>query len=139
MNLWLERLEYRDDCTLGKLHIDGATFPTIERARTGDHPCITTGMYDLKPHVSPKHGNVYSFIGGDVYEYSVPEGVIGGRCLVLLHSANLASELLGCVAPGLAAGFIGNEHAVLNSKAAMAAISTLLGRTESHQVRISGP
>jgi len=138
MNLWLERLEYRDDCTLGKLHIDGATFPTIERARTGDHPCIPTGMYELKPHASPRHGDVYSFIGVNVFEFEVPLGK-EGRCLVLLHSANLASELLGCVAPGLGSGFIGNEHAVLNSKAAMSAISTLLGRTESHQIRISGP
>ena len=138
MNLWLERLQYLDDCTLGRLHIDDAVFPTMERARIGDHPCISPGVYDLKPHISPKHGEVYSFIGGNVYEWEVPAGLVG-RCLVLLHSANTAEELLGCVAPGLTTGFFGQVHAVLNSKAAMSAISTLLGRVETHKVRISDP
>lgn len=137
MILSLVRSTYLDRCTLGKLHIDGTLFATIERARRGDHPCIPEGKYTLIPHKSPKHGDVYAFVGESCYEYAVPEGS-EGRCLILLHSANLASELLGCVAPGLSPGFIGQEHAVLNSKAAMAAIRELLG-SETHSITITGP
>jgi hypothetical protein len=138
MKLTLNRLSYPDGYTPGKLHIGEQVFDTIERARTGDHPCIPPGEYTLKPHTSPHQGEVYSFIGDGVYEWEVPAGK-KGRCLVLLHSANKASQLLGCVAPGIGTGYIDNEHAVLSSQTAMAAISTLLGRTESHQITVTEP
>jgi hypothetical protein len=128
--------DYKDTCTPGRLHIDGTVFATMERARDGDHPCIPEGTYQLVPHVSPKHGDVYSFVGGVCYENEVPQGE-EGRCLILLHSANTASELLGCVAPGLSPGYIGQERAVLHSKAAMSAIREMLGREESHSIVIS--
>lgn len=125
---------YLDQCTTGRMHIDGHVFATMERARVGEHPCIPEGEYTLKPHISPKHGNVYAFVGDGVYEYKVQAGEVG-RCLILLHPANTAHELLGCVAPGLSPGFIGQDHAVLNSKAAMAAIREMLGQ-ETHTVTI---
>lgn len=131
----LVRSDYLPHCTLGKLHIDGHLFATIERAQSGDHPCIPEGTYKLVPHKSPKFGDVYAFVGGSCFEYSVPEGH-EGRCLILLHPANLASELLGCVAPGLSHGVIGQDKAVLNSRAAMAAIREMLGY-EEHSVTIA--
>lgn len=125
---------YLNDCTTGRMHIDGHVFATMERSRTGDHPCVPEGLYDLVPHKSPKFGNVYAFIGANVYEWAVPEGK-EGRCLILLHPGNTYHDLLGCVAPGLSPGHIGQDPAVLNSKAAMGALREMLG-TESHTVTI---
>lgn len=135
MILPLVRTDYLPTCTLGKLHVDGTVFATMERAKTGDHPCIPEGEYQVVPHKSPKFGDVYAVIGGKCYEWEVPEGQ-DGRCLILIHPANLVSELLGCIAPGLSHGHIGQERAVLNSRAAMAAIKEMLGK-ETHRLIIS--
>lgn len=135
MILALVRSDYLATCTLGKLHIDGHLFATIERAQSGDHPCIFEGKYKLVPHKSPKFGDVYAFVGDQCYEWAIPDGQ-NGRCLILLHPANLASELLGCVAPGLSHGVIGQEKAVLNSRAAMAAIREMLGH-EEHSITVT--
>lgn len=126
---------YLETCTMGKLHIDGTVFATMERARSGDHPCIPEDTYTLIPHESPKFGNVYAFVGGVCYENEVPAGR-DGRCMILLHPANTAHELLGCVAPGFSPGYVGQERAVLNSRAAMAAIREILGK-DSHSIHIT--
>lgn len=133
MNLSLFR-HYFDDCTLGKLHVGGVVFSTIERPQTYEHPCIPQGTYSLVPHVSPEHGDVYAFVGGTCYEYAVPEGK-EGRCLIELHPANFASQLLGCIAPGLADGFMDEKRAVFHSRAAMAALREILGK-ETHSILI---
>lgn len=129
---------YLPECTLGTLTLDdGRTFATIERARRGDHPCIPEGEYVLRPHESPHHGPVYAFVGPGVWEWAVPAGETG-RCLIELHVANRASELLGCCAPGMAHGEMDGQPAVLHSAIALARISEVLGRTEVHNITIRG-
>ena len=82
--------------------LDTGTFKcmTVERPRPGlinDHPCIpaTERGYDMDwtVGVHPKHP--------EVYEIQVP-----GRTAILVHSANVMEQLLGCIAPGRAVGHI---------------------------------
>lgn len=131
----LERT-YLPECTLGQLTLDdGQVFATMERARRGDHCCIPEGDYVLRPHVSPKFGPVFAFVGPGVWEWAVPPGETG-RCLILLHPGNTASDLLGCIAPGLRHGELADQPAVLDSRKALERISAVLGRQDVHPITI---
>lgn len=63
---------------------------TLERPKTGEHPCIPLGEYDVKWTTDhPHHPD-------GCYEIqNVP-----GRTAILIHSANWFQELLGCIALG---------------------------------------
>jgi hypothetical protein len=65
----------------------------------------------------------------------IPAGVYG-RSLVLIHAANWAHELLGCIAPGKARGIIAGEWGVSESRAAMNEIRTLIGNTFDIQLEV---
>lgn len=143
--LVLRRFDDNGERTLGNLQIDVDVFPTIERPwifnpnGKGGMPmksCVPIGQYELRPHSSPKFGEVYALHAPNlgVWEYSPPAGE-EGRSLCLLHPANFVEELLGCIAPSMQHGKIGGEDAVLNSREAMAKIRQLLGK-DIHILRI---
>lgn len=75
--------------TYGNLSTDsGFECYTLERPNEGDHPCIPAGIYQVEMRPHPIHGNCYEIL-------DVP-----GRTAILIHSANIYQQLLGCVAPG---------------------------------------
>jgi hypothetical protein len=75
---------------------------------------IPAGQYSCIPHNSPKHP--------DTWEISNEPD----RTEILIHNANLASQLLGCVAPGNTYGTISGENAVMNSVVTMDKLRKLL-------------
>lgn len=80
------------DFTLGKLTINDATYFTCERPWKDNAPeisCIPTGAYQVIISYSPHFGRAMPHL------LSVP-----GRDGILIHVANHASELRGCVAIG---------------------------------------
>jgi hypothetical protein len=83
---------YEEKGTPGILY-DEANNPlccTIERAKTGDHPCIDEGTYIASRYDSPKHGpNTWQLED------------VSGRTHIQFHVANWPHQLLGCIAPGL--------------------------------------
>jgi hypothetical protein len=85
------------DGTPGKWVSDsGKSFDTIEREWLDNAPdisCIPPGDYICHRGRSPAHGDCF-------YVMNVP----GGRTNVEIHSANLAIQLLGCVALGNGTG-----------------------------------
>jgi hypothetical protein len=85
---------YSRSGTIGSLSdAHGHLCYTIERPRTGDHPCIPEGTYTAKRYNSPKHGpNTWQL-------ENVP-----GRENIQFHIANWPRELLGCIAPGMETG-----------------------------------
>lgn len=117
----LIRHTFQADCTLGTL-LDSAmndrfVAVTIERPWLDNKPrvsCIPEGIYDVVPYDSPTKGTVFLL-------KNVPH-----RDMIEIHSANLASELLGCIAPGLKAGKLQGKEAVLYSKEAMKKITDLV-------------
>ncbi len=85
---------------LGQFFWNGAQVAvTIENRNLS----IPTGTYPCIPHNSPKHPHTWEIT-------DVPN-----RSEILIHNANLASQLLGCVAPGDTYGTLNGEQAVLNS------------------------
>ena len=78
--------------TPGTLLTDrGTVFVTLElpdKKNKSNVSCIPEGRYTVKMVTSPTHGRVYQVM-------NVPN-----RSNILIHSANIPSQLLGCIAVG---------------------------------------
>lgn len=138
MNLTLirERAISTSTETQGTLRIGDLVLFTIEQPWNNNvigHSCIPTGSYRVIPHVSPTKGDCWIIDGPaqNVYAENPPSG---GRSLILIHSANFASQLEGCIAPGMNRGQIDGIDAVLSSREAMTQLQSILGRSEVHSL-----
>lgn len=62
---------------------------TVERPKTGDHPCIPEGWYIARRYNSPANKRIV---------WQLEE--VPNRTNIQLHIANWPHELKGCIAPG---------------------------------------
>ena len=76
--------------------------------------CIPEGTYHCIPHNSPEHPKTWEVT-------NVP-----GRSEILIHNANLPSQLLGCIGVGDGFGVLEGMKAVLNSVATMNVLRRIL-------------
>ena len=114
--------------TLGQFTLSGGeTFYTIERMSTGEHPRIPAGSYEMRLDYYHK---------GDYPAYQI---IVPGRDRILIHIANRATELLGCIAPGQTIGFLAGELAVLQSRIAFTQFMVAMRTVESDYIIITGP
>lgn len=109
MVIRVERFAYLPSATLGVLSVEGQDWQcyTMEREWAGNargRSCIPTGTYKAALSMFNRGG----------YECVELEGV-DGRSEILIHKANLAAELQGCIAPGLTLGTLRGALAVLDS------------------------
>ncbi|SKA51191.1 DUF5675 family protein [Enterovibrio nigricans] len=120
---------YFDEGSFGTLHRqDGSQVCVMaERADLNNAPgksCIPEGTYQLLPHDSPKFGSCYALeartLGVTRYGPSL-------RTHILIHKANLPSQLQGCLAPGVHFGELHGEWGVMKSGAAFDALMKELG------------
>ncbi len=126
-------------CTLGVMQTAGHIFQTVERpwvpgpagtlcGHQGES-CIGAGEYELTPRTTEAKGAhwILSNPALGVYRYpqDIPAGVYA-RSLVLIHIANWAHELLGCIAPGTGRKETDGEWGVTGSRDAMNALRVLL-------------
>lgn len=151
MNLTLVRHAYLPSATLGYLHCGSLTVATLEepwidnRLGPGGQPrepmrqesCVPDGKYDLQPHNTEKHPNVWALVNPTlgVWHYSVPAGLIYGRAAILIHSGNTTRDIAGCVLVGLRHGRLDNLDAVLDSRVALEQLRGRLG-TQAHSILI---
>jgi hypothetical protein len=102
MQITVKRLWETDESICGIMLVDGQEESfTLERPRTGDHPCIPAGTYPVILTPSPH------------LKYVTPElQNVSGRTSIRIHIANKAKELLGCIAVGEThtKNFVGNSH-----------------------------
>lgn len=95
--------------THGRLSLNGVTWLTVERSRTDvAHPCIPVGVYALKLDLYHRGG------------YPAFEIIVPGRSRILIHAANRASELEGCVAVGESLEIFGGEIGITQSRQSLA-------------------
>lgn len=151
MRLLLRRDYRSDDCTLGVLSFstpaEDFVAQTMERpwiampgARGGlsGKSCVPEGVYRLERHNSEAHPNTWALVNPDLdvihYEDRLhPEY----RALVLIHIANRARELRGCIAPGRRRGVDDDgTHVVYDSRLAMIDLKRLLPWDDSHTLEI---
>lgn len=140
------------ECTLGRLHIpaQGQDFEcdTIERpwvptplslGGLSGKSCVPRGIYRLERHSSEQHPDTWALVNSDldVIHYE-DRNRPNARALVLIHPANRARELRGCIAPGLrrtidADGF----HMVTSSRLAMLEVRRfVLPYSDAHTLEI---
>jgi len=130
MNLELIRYAYHHTVTLGGLRVGEKAFFTLERpwikhSEKGGLPfksCVPDGTYDLIPFTRANGDEVYALANAElgvwVRKEDRPNG--WGRYEILIHPANWASQLGGCIAPGLHYKIDQyGRHMVTNSRAAM--------------------
>ena len=124
MKLILER-NYFNDATIGVLRIEGKDNPiwfTIERPDLNNQnniSCIPEGTYKVAPYSSDKFPDVWEV--KDVLN----------RTKILIHQANWAHDLEGCIGVGDSLCYIkyGAEYkkSVSNSKKTIQAIKNTIG------------
>jgi hypothetical protein len=136
-------------CTLGILEVNGrGKFHTVERpwVPVPDNlcghqqtSCIGVGLYKLEPRETEARGKHYIVSNPALGVYRMPADVplnCYGRSLVLIHAANWAHELMGCIAPGKSRAMTNGEWGVVDSRAALNEIRTLVGNTYDLQLEI---
>jgi hypothetical protein len=151
MKLVLRRDYRADDCTLGVLSFSTAAEDYV--AQTMERPwipmpgsrgglsgksCMPEGVYRLERHSSEAHPNTWALVNPDldVVHYE-PRDDRNKRCLVLIHVANYARELRGCIAPGFGRTVDDQGvHMVTSSKRAMIELKRLLPWNDEHTLEI---
>lgn len=129
--------------TVGMMQAGTLTYYTMERPWLNNaigQSCVPVGRYKLVPHVSPRFGKVRSLINLELGIAEYPTSGIP-RSLILIHPANLSSELAGCIAPGKRFGTLKKNGidlpAVLESQSAVTELFSVLGPSEVHWLTIS--
>ena len=89
-----------NNCTVGKLYVDSVLLCyTMEKPWKDNQPmisCVPAGVYELNPCTSPRFGETYCLENTDL---GVSEHGKTKRTHILIHKANMESELYGCIAP----------------------------------------
>lgn len=147
MNIILTRHTLTDTETVGKLQAGSLIFFTMEqpwRNNEKGHSCVPRGTYELHPHVineGPLAGlHTWALHNPEVDVYAEPGPSVppDARTDCLIHPANWAFQLKGCIAPGL--GHLDqSEHGpmVTRSQAAFGQLRQLLGEdSQGHTLMI---
>ena len=101
---------YTPTATWGNLLVNGKPIClTLERPYLGNQAnvsCIPEGIYQCERIISPKFKSVYQVKD------------VEGRTHILMHCANMVSELLGCIAYGSTYSEMYDTEALIGSNSA---------------------
>lgn len=136
--LQLDRYMSNANCTLGRLGVAGLKPPwfTMERPWVPGgkggmkfRSCVPAGRYRIERHSSEAYPRSFALVAPALgvyrWPWEVPEG--DGRSAILIHAANWAHELAGCIAPGKeVARDVGGRWMVRRSRDAMNELNQLL-------------
>lgn len=92
---------YNDDCTIGRLKINGFECFTLElpwEDNKRNISCIPEGMYEYKFRNSPKNGNVIELEG------------VRNRSNIQVHAGNYVSSIRGCILVGDSIKWLNNDR-----------------------------
>ena len=128
--------------TLGILEAGRWTFKTVERPWIPDdkfagrpfESCVPVGEYDLEPFHSQRHGSVYALVNHDIGVYKHNTN-FRYACL-LSHPGNYPTNFSGCI--GVGSDWM-PDHAgfgVINSKASVSRLLSLLADGHKHTLEI---
>jgi hypothetical protein len=95
----LTRFAYFPWGTFGELSVAGRFWSIVEQPWNNNEPfrsCIPEGSYEAVKHNSPKWGRCFAIVGEGV---AINQGE-ARRYAILIHPANWADQLQGCLAPG---------------------------------------
>lgn len=148
MHLLLERDTARADAMLGTIRVGTLILWTLERpwiavagALCGEPglSCVPAGDYALELHDSVKHPKTFALLNPALHVYhqpgDIPAGCVG-RSACLIHSANFASQVEGCIAVGRGRAIVNGLAMVTDSRAALSALLSALPWIEGHTISI---
>jgi hypothetical protein len=130
MDIIIKRISFGSWGTFGVMMDDDTQQPlfvTVERPWLNNQhkvSCIPPGQYVCRRIDSPKHGDCFEVM-------NVPD-----RDMIEIHSANLAEQLEGCIAPGMQFGEVNGTPAVMNSKQAVASFMAMQQGLNEFNLRI---
>ena len=122
---------YREEGAFGIMTLeDQSVFYTVERPNLNNIPktsCIPEGVYRLGLRQSPMIERTSQ--GEYTTGWEVMD--VPNRDFIMIHIANLPTEVEGCIGIGLKQGYLAGKFAVLQSRDAFERFMTkLAGRTE---------
>jgi len=151
MELLLVRHAYLPTVTLGRLYAGSLSLATLEepwivnafgpggQRRNGlrHESCVPDGAYELQPHNTLKHPNVWALSNPTlgVWHNAAPPGLPYGRSAILIHTGNTTLDIEGCILVGVRHGRIESYDAVLESRTALVQLQARLG-TSPHSLVI---
>ena len=116
----------------------GMTLATVEKPWAGNKPmvsCIREGHYVIYRDKRPKQGDCFCLINHTLGVSRYPEvGMI--RHSILVHIANYASDVEGCIGPGTDVSANGGHWMVTHSRDAMLMIDRWLGKETEFNLTI---
>lgn len=152
MNITLirERQQPSADCTLGLILIPDAnlTLCSMERPWIASSTCkgglkgkscVPLGTYKLERHDSKKHPRTFALVNHDldvVHYEGDDQDPDEDRATCLIHPANFARQLMGCIAPGLSTSTFNGEYMVTSSVRAMEKFRAAVPWTDGHTLTI---
>lgn len=124
MQITVERLHSTEDCTIGRMTVDGYEFFTVERPWMFNKPkisCIPIGKYKFVPHgwesdAKTKFRRVWRLL-------DVP-----GRSAILIHGGNTSQDVIGCLAVGEKRGTLNGREGVIKSQTAIEKLRKIIGQ-----------
>lgn len=117
--LFLERKSAKNsECTLGKLIYRGKEIcKTLENPSKNNMPyvsCVLAGAYEVNKHDGKRYQDVWALKN------------VNSRTGILIHAGNIESDTQGCILVGDRYGKLNGEMAVLNSKATLRKLRSIL-------------
>ena len=138
VDLKLYRFDKTQHGTFGELIVGNARFKTVERLYANNEPFISSvppGVYTLEPHISRRHGKTWALVNHELGVYHWKDAK-AKRYAILIHIANRAGELAGCIGLGKYLGFVRGEIAVTNSSMAVSDALDILSHEKVHTLEI---
>jgi len=124
--------------TFGEMTLSGMRFLSVEREWLDNKPgvsCVPAGKYTLVPHSSRTHPETWALVNHDLGIHHWQEHN-ATRYGILLHAANYATQLEGCIAFGKYLGTVNGEWSVTSSGHAMEYILAILAGESEHTLTI---
>jgi len=130
---------YHPDFTAGVIPFEDQVIYTVERPwiqdDTEEHragkpfeSCIPEGIYELLRFDRSNGDRVWSISNPDLGVFVAKDQMLydTDRYACLVHAANRADQVVGCVAPGLGALHRSGGYSVMHSREAMEALESCL-------------
>lgn len=141
-HLVLIRYSYAPYGTYGCMYAGSQQLWTVEqpwRQNMRQRSCVPEGKYQIIRHNSAKYPNSFALVNHalDVWYQPGPGVPDHARKAILIHPANVPEDLAGCIAPGMALGYMRNRLAVTQSRVAMDVVRKFLAASPTNTLTIA--
>jgi hypothetical protein len=137
--LTLVRKFETDGGTFGVLYFNGSEVcKTLEKEWLDNEKfvsCVPVGIYELEKHESDKYGSTVALIS-DILNVTHQDEEGSERYAILIHGANIPTQLAGCLAMGETYCHIMGSYGVCNSSKNVKKVLRIIEAYEIKQIEI---